>query len=207
MSGEVAQLKEIRQLKVNKKQEAGFLQDMLPLHLIRELQKHSAEELLHKMENILGFTNHRTCIKEAVLFHYYLSGFSWATEVQFTHTQTCFTMAVLHMLLKNLTEKQMNSVDNMVAFMEAMAAAWHPSPSDEDTCSVLDNDEATELIGYVTKSLILKNRLYGCLFTISTQSHLTGMERTMQRLNGQDTFTPLEESIFIHLSYKLNQRN
>ncbi|MEQ2176365.1 hypothetical protein GOODEAATRI_027213 [Goodea atripinnis] len=106
------------------------------------------------MENILGFTNHRTCVRETVLLHYYLFGFWWAKEARFTPTQTSFTMAVLHMLLENLREKQMSSVDNLVVLIKAIAVACHCSPSDEDTTSLLDNNEAAALICYVTKRLV-----------------------------------------------------
>uniref|UniRef100_A0A3B5MW83 Uncharacterized protein n=1 Tax=Xiphophorus couchianus TaxID=32473 RepID=A0A3B5MW83_9TELE len=105
-------------------------------------QKHQAT----KMENILGFTNHRTCIREAVLLQYYLSGFWWAKDTKFSPTQISFTMAVLHVLLENLREKQMSSVDNMVVFMKAMTAACHCAPSEEDDSSLLNNNEAKALI-------------------------------------------------------------
>ncbi|MEQ2316282.1 hypothetical protein AMECASPLE_031044, partial [Ameca splendens] len=152
MSGEEARREKNEQRVVMKKQEAEILQwDALPAQLIREFQELSAEELLHKMENILGFTNHRTCVRETVLLHYYLFGFWWAKEARFTPTQTSFTMAVLHMLLENLREKQMSSVDNLVVLIKAIAVACHCSPSDEDTTSLLDNNEAAALICYVTK--------------------------------------------------------
>lgn len=41
-------------------------------------------------------------MKEAALLDYYISGFWWAKEVEFTPAQTSFTMAVLHMLLDNM---------------------------------------------------------------------------------------------------------
>ncbi|XP_043957946.1 ciliary-associated calcium-binding coiled-coil protein 1 isoform X2 [Gambusia affinis] len=133
-------------------QAAEFLQwDALPVQLIQELQEHSAEELLHKMQNILGFTNHRICIREAVLLQYYLSGFWWAKDTKFSPTQISFTMAVLHVLLENLREKQMSSVDNMVVFMKAMTAACHCAPSEENGTSLLNNNEAKALTCYVTK--------------------------------------------------------
>uniref|UniRef100_A0A3B5PW52 Ciliary associated calcium binding coiled-coil 1 n=2 Tax=Xiphophorus TaxID=8082 RepID=A0A3B5PW52_XIPMA len=179
-----------------------FLQwDALPVQLIEELQEHSAEELL-KMENILGFTNHRTCIREAVLLQYYLSGFWWAKDTKFSPTQISFTMAVLHVLLENLREKQMSSVDNMVVFMKAMTAACHCAPSEEDDSSLLNNNEAKALICYVTKSLILKYKLYELLFMKSTEERLTGMERTIQRFGCQDAHTSLEESISTYFYFK-----
>ncbi|XP_016518127.1 ciliary-associated calcium-binding coiled-coil protein 1 isoform X1 [Poecilia formosa] len=185
------------------KQEAEFLQwDAMPVQLIQELQEHSAEELLHKMKNILGFINHRTCIREAVLLQHYLSAFWWAKDAKFSPTQISFTMAVLHILLENLREKQMSSVDNMVVFMKAMTAACHCAPSEEHGTSLLNNNEAKALIFYVTKSLIRKYKLYELLFMKSTEEHLTGMERTIQRFGCQDAHTSLEESISTYFYFK-----
>lgn len=41
-------------------------------------------------------------MKEAALLDYYVCGFCWAKEANFTPRQTSFTMAVLHMLLDNI---------------------------------------------------------------------------------------------------------
>lgn len=54
------------------------------------------------MKEILGYKNHRTCMKEAALLDYYVCGFWWAKEASFSPTQTSFTMAVLHSLLDNV---------------------------------------------------------------------------------------------------------
>lgn len=50
----------------------------------------------------MSFRNHQTCMKEAALLDFYVCGFWWAKEANFTTTQTSFTMAVLHMLLDNI---------------------------------------------------------------------------------------------------------
>lgn len=55
-----------------------------------------------EIEEILGYKNHKTCMKEAALLDYYVCGFWWAKEASFSPTQTSFTMAVLHLLLDNV---------------------------------------------------------------------------------------------------------
>ncbi|XP_016518128.1 ciliary-associated calcium-binding coiled-coil protein 1 isoform X2 [Poecilia formosa] len=168
------------------KQEAEFLQwDAMPVQLIQELQEHSAEELLHKMKNILGFINHRTCIREAVLLQHYLSAFWWAKDAKFSPTQISFTMAVLHILLENLREKQMSSVDNMVVFMKAMTAACHCAPSEEHGTSLLNNNEAKALIFYVTKSRNMSRSALGAT--------LISIHETQTRIP-QHTWTQLKKS-------------
>lgn len=55
-----------------------------------------------ELKEILGFRNYQTCMKEAALLDYYVCGFWWAKEANFTPIQISFTMAVLHMLLNNI---------------------------------------------------------------------------------------------------------
>lgn len=55
-----------------------------------------------ELKEILDFRNHQTCMKEAALLDFYVCGFWWAKEANFTPMQTSFTMAVLHMLLGNI---------------------------------------------------------------------------------------------------------
>lgn len=57
---------------------------------------------LRQMKEVLGFSNHQSCIKEAALLDFYVCGFWWAKEANFTAAQTSFTMAVLNMLLDNI---------------------------------------------------------------------------------------------------------
>ncbi|XP_040923310.1 ciliary-associated calcium-binding coiled-coil protein 1 isoform X2 [Toxotes jaculatrix] len=152
-----------------------------------------------ELKEILGFSNHQTCMKEAALLDYYVCGFWWAKEASFSPTQTSFTMAVLHLLLNNIGEKQMSLVENMMEFAKALAAACQCSTSEEDTTSLLDREQATELISYITNSLFQKYRLYETLLTAPREELLTGTERNIEVFSSQEALAPLEEGISIHL--------
>ncbi|XP_059180913.1 ciliary-associated calcium-binding coiled-coil protein 1 [Centropristis striata] len=186
-----------------KKEETVFLQwEAAQLQQIQELLKKTREELELEIKEILGFRNHQICMKESALLDYYVCGFWWAKEANFTPKQISFSMAVLHMLLDNIREKQMVLVDNLVEFAEALGAASQGSTSEEDTTPLLDREEAKELISYIRNSLFQKYRLYELLFTTSREKLLMGMERTIEVFGCQDALTPLEEGIPTHLYFQ-----
>ncbi|TMS22557.1 ciliary-associated calcium-binding coiled-coil protein 1 [Larimichthys crocea] len=183
------------------KEEPVFLLqwDALPHQQIPELLHRSGNELQAELKEILGFRNYQTCMKEAALLDYYVCGFWWAKEANFTPIQISFTMAVLHMLLNNIREKQMVLVENLMEFAKALGAACCCSTSETDTTSLLDKEDAMALISYIRNSLFQKYTLYELLFTTSREELLTGMERTIEVFSCQDALTPLEEGISTHI--------
>ncbi|KAF0024986.1 hypothetical protein F2P81_021867 [Scophthalmus maximus] len=127
--------------------------DAPPHQRTAELQRCSGDELEAELKEILGFRNHHTCMKEAALLDYYVCGVCWAKEANFTPAQTSFTIAVLHMLLDNIREKQMGLVENLMEFAKALAAACQCLSSEKDTTSLLNREEAKELISYIRNRL------------------------------------------------------
>uniref|UniRef100_A0A3Q1EHV6 Ciliary associated calcium binding coiled-coil 1 n=1 Tax=Acanthochromis polyacanthus TaxID=80966 RepID=A0A3Q1EHV6_9TELE len=159
--------------------------------------------LCHReLKEILGFTNHQICMKEAVLLDYYVCGFWWAKEANFTPTQASFTMAVLHKLLDNIREKQMSLVDNLVDFSKVLSVVCQSPTSDESTSSLLDSKEAAALTCFIRNSLFQKYRLYQHLFTKPREELLTGMEKTIEVFHCQDPLAPLEQGIPTHLYFQ-----
>ncbi|XP_034415050.1 ciliary-associated calcium-binding coiled-coil protein 1 [Cyclopterus lumpus] len=182
------------------KEEAGFLQwEAAPQQHVHALLASTKDELQFEMTEILGLKNHLVCMKEAVLLDYYVCGFWWAAEANFTSIQTSFTMAVLHMLLDNIREKQMSFMQNLREFAVALGAASQCRTSEEDTTPLLDEEEATALISYIRNSLFQKYRLYELLFTTSREELLTSTERTIEVFGCQGALLPLEEGIPTHL--------
>ncbi|XP_076615299.1 ciliary-associated calcium-binding coiled-coil protein 1 [Chaetodon auriga] len=188
---------------LHQKDDRVFLQwAALPQQQIQDLLKKPADELQSELKEILAFRNHQTCMKEAALLDFYVCGFWWAKEANFTPVQTSFTMAVLHMLLGNIRDKQMVLVENLMEFAKALDGACQCSTSGADTTSLLDREEATALISYIRNSLFQKYRLYELLFTTSREELLTGMERTIEVFSCQDALTPLEEGISTPLYFQ-----
>ncbi|XP_026207798.1 ciliary-associated calcium-binding coiled-coil protein 1 isoform X2 [Anabas testudineus] len=202
MSGGATRREKKEQVKVQdrKLQDIVFLQwGALSHQQIEDLLQRSAEELQWELKEILGFKNYQTCMREAALLDYNVCGFWWAKEASFTPAQTSFTMAVLHMLLENIREKQMSLVENLMEFAKALGSACQCSTSEEDATSLLNTEEAIMLISYIRKSLFQKYRLYELHLSTPRDELLLGMERTIEVFTCQDAFTPLEEGISTHL--------
>ncbi|XP_030018971.1 uncharacterized protein LOC115439286 [Sphaeramia orbicularis] len=185
-----------------------FLQwEPVPLEQIKVLLKKTADEIQSELNQVLGFWNHQVCMKEAALLDYYVCGFCWAKDADFSPTQTSFIMAVLHMLLDNIRDKQMALVENMLEFTKALAAACHRSSTEMENASpLLSTDEATALIGHIENSLFQKHRLYELLFTSDREENLTTAERTLEVFGRQHPLTPLEEGIPAHLHHDWSPR-
>ena len=58
-----------------------------------------------KLEKFLNFKNLQTCLKDASLLDYYVSGFLWAKGMDFSVIQYSKFMTLLDMLLHNLRSK------------------------------------------------------------------------------------------------------
>ncbi|XP_054455356.1 ciliary-associated calcium-binding coiled-coil protein 1 [Anoplopoma fimbria] len=197
--------KEYSKVKENelKKDEACFLQwEAAPHQQVQALLTKTRDELQLEMTEILGFRNHNICMKEAALLDYYVCGFWWAKEANFTPIQTSFTMAVLHMLLDNIREKRMPLVENLTEFAKALGAVSQGCTSEEGTTPLLDEEEAMALISCIRNSLFQKYRLYELLFTTSREELLMGTERTIKVFGCQGALTPLEEGIPTHLYFQ-----
>ncbi|KAF7646347.1 hypothetical protein LDENG_00189250 [Lucifuga dentata] len=181
-------------------EEAALLQwDALTHQQIRDAAKKTAEDVKTEFVEILGFRNHQTCMKEAALLDYYVCGFWWTKEKNFSPAQTSFTMAVLHMLLANIREKQLGFVDNLMEFAKALADVGRSSSSDGDTTSLFHREEATELMDYIRSSLFQKYRLYEFLLSNTREERQISTERTVELLTADDAFKPLEEGMPAHL--------
>lgn len=58
-----------------------------------------------KLGTFLNFKNLETCLKDAILLDYYVSGFLWARGMDFSIIQYSKFMTLLAMLLQNLKSK------------------------------------------------------------------------------------------------------
>uniref|UniRef100_A0A3P8YMA3 Ciliary associated calcium binding coiled-coil 1 n=1 Tax=Esox lucius TaxID=8010 RepID=A0A3P8YMA3_ESOLU len=160
----------------------------------------TVEQVQLQFEEILDFGNHRTCLKEAALLDYFVHGFWWAKEMNFTCQQISCIMAVLQLLLDNLSEKQIPFGDNLNEFAKFIAR-MRQSPPEVDP--LFDVEQATSIADYLTFSLFQNYRLYEFLFTQPREELLLGKERTIEVLRSTDLVAPLEEgmSTDVYLRY------
>ena len=74
------------------------------------------------LKEVLDLRNDQTCMREAVLLHYCVSGLWWATEAGLTPPQTSFIMAVLQMLLDNIRGED-DSENKLIRSMDEHTSA------------------------------------------------------------------------------------
>ncbi|KAM6972603.1 ciliary-associated calcium-binding coiled-coil protein 1 [Aplochiton taeniatus] len=176
--------------------EKRFLQWKLISHKqINSLLELTVDEVQQQLEEFLGYRNHQTCLKEAALLDYYVSGFWWAKGVSFSCPQMSFTMAVLQLLLDNIRDKQMPLVENYSEFAKAIAASRQSPALEGDSNPLLDTEQAMAITDYLKTSLFQNYTLYEFLFSKPREELLLGMERSIEVIRSVDSIFPLEEGM------------
>ncbi|XP_072311660.1 ciliary-associated calcium-binding coiled-coil protein 1 [Eucyclogobius newberryi] len=170
---------------------------MSPEQLEAALGK-SEQELTLLLSNKLGLTNSHVCMKEAALLHYYLQGLCWALDAHLSPLQMSFTMAVLDVLLHNITEKGMDFVDNVLEFAKALAVACQSPTPDKGPSPLLSLKEAQALIRFIS-SLFQNYLLYKALQISGREELLLCAQETVDVLWSQTDLAALEEGIATHL--------
>uniref|UniRef100_W5MIG0 Ciliary associated calcium binding coiled-coil 1 n=1 Tax=Lepisosteus oculatus TaxID=7918 RepID=W5MIG0_LEPOC len=159
----------------------------------------SVEEVEKQLEEILNFNNHQTCLKEAALLDYYVSGFRWAKEMNFTCQQVSGFMTLLCMALENIRDNQMPLAENFKEFYNAVVGTRQStSAATEDG----DNEffsvgQVTSITEYMKSSLFQHYKLYEFLFTHPQEQLVLGIEESVEVLRSRDCLVvaPLEEGM------------
>ncbi|XP_076153943.1 ciliary-associated calcium-binding coiled-coil protein 1 isoform X2 [Alosa pseudoharengus] len=167
------------------------LQTLEQISLLREL---TVDEVQLKFEDVLQFKNQQTCLKEAALLDYFVSGFWWAKEMNFSSEQTSFVMALLQSSIDNISEKQMSFVDNFTEFGKTLIDL-RKTPSTDGDPPLFDVEQAKSITNYFTSSLFQHYRMYEFLFSQSRDKKLLGMERRIEVIDAAELFAPLEEGM------------
>uniref|UniRef100_A0AAZ3RF43 Ciliary-associated calcium-binding coiled-coil protein 1 n=1 Tax=Oncorhynchus tshawytscha TaxID=74940 RepID=A0AAZ3RF43_ONCTS len=105
------------------------------------------------------------------LLDYFVSGFWWTREMNYTCQQISFIMALLQLLLDNI-KKQMPFVDNLNEFAK-MISGTRQSPSPE-VDSLFDAEQAMSITDYLKCSLFQNYQLYEFLFSQPREELLLG---------------------------------
>ncbi|KAM9558639.1 ciliary-associated calcium-binding coiled-coil protein 1 isoform 2-T2 [Salvelinus alpinus] len=144
----------------------------------------TVEQVQLQFEVILGLKNYQTCLKEAALLDYFVSGFWWAREMNYTCQQISFIMALLQLLLDNIREKQMPFVDNLNEFAKLISGT-RQSPSPE-VDSLLDAEQAMSITDYLKCSLFQNYQLYEFLLNRPREELLLGKKLTQGQRTSQE---------------------
>ncbi|KAK3560159.1 hypothetical protein QTP86_034681 [Hemibagrus guttatus] len=161
------------------------------ISLLMEL---SVDQVQLKFLDVLHLKKHETCVKEASLLDYFVGGFWWAKEMNFTCQQTSFIMALLQLMLDNIKNKHMPFPDNFKEFIRTLLATRQSPPSASATFNPqFDVDQIRSITDYFRSSLFQHYRLYEFLFAHVRDETLLGTERSIEVVNPADFITPLED--------------
>uniref|UniRef100_A0AAY4AE50 Uncharacterized protein n=1 Tax=Denticeps clupeoides TaxID=299321 RepID=A0AAY4AE50_9TELE len=125
-----------------------------------------------QFEELFGCKNHQTCPKEAALLDYYVSGFWWAKETNFTSEQISFIVTLLHTLLGNVMGKQFACLSVHLTKVEPFTPLNSPF-----------------------YSLFQHYTMYEFLFHHGRERQLHRHERTVEVMGPADLPAPLEEGM------------
>uniref|UniRef100_UPI001EAEA8B6 ciliary-associated calcium-binding coiled-coil protein 1-like n=1 Tax=Oncorhynchus gorbuscha TaxID=8017 RepID=UPI001EAEA8B6 len=113
--------------------------------------------------------------------------------MNYTCQQISFIMALLQLLLDNISEKQMPFVDNLNELAK-MISGTRQSPSPE-VDSLFDAEQAMSITDYLKCSLFQNYQLYEFLFSQPREELLLGKKRTIEVISSADFVAPLEEGM------------
>ncbi|KAI4898714.1 hypothetical protein NFI96_030595 [Prochilodus magdalenae] len=167
---------------------------LLPQDHMNALLDLSVDQVQLQFEDLLGLKKTQTCLKEAALLDYFVVGFWWAKEKNFTCQQISFVMALLQLLIDNMKDRQMAFAENFKAFTQKLLGT-RKSTVDTGANPLFDVDQIKSITDYFKSSLFQHYRLYQFLFTHPRDEMLLGMERSVEVANSSDFAAPLEEGI------------
>ncbi|XP_043912329.1 ciliary-associated calcium-binding coiled-coil protein 1 isoform X2 [Protopterus annectens] len=150
-----------------------------------------------KMEDILNLKHHETCLKQGVILDYYVSGFWWAKEMNFTVQQISSFMTVLHIMLENLSNKSMLLEDSIKELAKLLAGIGIPGSEKSACLDFFSVDQACAVISYLKTSLFQPYKLYEFLFKHPRDEVVLGAEEKVELvITAEGPYPcPLEEGI------------
>uniref|UniRef100_A0A8C2DRN3 Ciliary associated calcium binding coiled-coil 1 n=1 Tax=Cyprinus carpio TaxID=7962 RepID=A0A8C2DRN3_CYPCA len=140
-----------------------------------------------QFEDILNIENHQTCVKEAALLEYFVNGFCWAKEMNFSSQQISFIMALLQQLLDNIKNKQ-SFADNFKTFIQTVLAS-------KASFLFTTTDQIKAITDYFKTSLFQHYRLYELIFNHRREEQLLKIEKCIEVINPAEFAAPLEEGM------------
>uniref|UniRef100_F7BPS1 Ciliary associated calcium binding coiled-coil 1 n=1 Tax=Equus caballus TaxID=9796 RepID=F7BPS1_HORSE len=149
--------------------------DFLSVDQITEMLAEDVDGVQQKLEKFLNFKNLQTCLKEAILLDYYVSGFLWARGMDFSIIQYSKFMTLLDMLLHNLRTLRMSLEDSLKWLGEVMAEIGPSHSQKNEAWNIFDVKQANAIIDY----LKVRSALESC---ISPKGHFESLQIFKQDL-------------------------
>ncbi|XP_060142383.1 ciliary-associated calcium-binding coiled-coil protein 1 isoform X2 [Globicephala melas] len=150
--------------------------DFLSVAQITEMLAEDIDGVQQKLEKFLNFRNLQTCLKEASLLDYYVSGFLWARGMDFSIIQYSKFMTLLDMLLHNLKTLHMSIEDSIKWLREVMAEIGPSHSQKNEEWNIFDVKQANAIVDYLKVSLFQHYKLYEFLFFSAREEIVIGTE-------------------------------
>ncbi|KAM5236454.1 ciliary-associated calcium-binding coiled-coil protein 1 [Ctenodactylus gundi] len=171
--------------------------DFLSTTQITDLLTEDIDGVQEKLGIFLNFKNLQTSLKEAILLDYYVSGFLWAKEMNFSIMQYSKFMTLLHMSLHNLETLHM-SLEDSIKWLGGVMTEIGPARSHRiDEWNTFDVKQSNAIVDYFKISLFQHYKLYEFMFYSAREEIVIGTEQMIEIVNpaGGPFPDPLEEGI------------
>ncbi|XP_040293267.1 ciliary-associated calcium-binding coiled-coil protein 1 [Bufo bufo] len=161
------------------------------------MEVEDVDEIQRLMEGCLNVEDPEMNLKEAVLVDYYVSGLCWGKDRNFNLQQLSGLMGLLHLLMENLQDRRLSLEENILQLTRALTGIGDSMLKDKGKLTVLNVDQAKDIISYFKISLFQHYRLYECMFTVPRDQIVVGAEQIIEIAKpAQAPFpVPLEEGI------------
>ncbi|KAG8552504.1 hypothetical protein GDO81_004552 [Engystomops pustulosus] len=161
------------------------------------LEIQDLDDIQRLMEGFLNVQDPETDLKEAVLADYYVSGFCWGKDKNFTLEQLRGLMGLLHLLMENVQVKRMPLDENVLQLARALTGIGHSVLKDKGRLTFFNVDQAKDIIDYFKISLFQHYKLYECMFTVPRDQMVIGEEQIVEIPQPAEAPfpVPLEEGI------------
>uniref|UniRef100_A0A8C3YW34 Ciliary associated calcium binding coiled-coil 1 n=2 Tax=Catagonus wagneri TaxID=51154 RepID=A0A8C3YW34_9CETA len=171
--------------------------DFLSVAQITEMLAEDADGVQRKLEKFLNLKNLHTCLKEAILLDYYVSGFLWARGMDFSIIQYSKFMTLLDMLLHNLRTLHMSLEESLKWLGEVMAEIGPSYSQRNEEWNIFDIKQANAIVDYLKVSLFQHYKLYEFLFYSTREEIVIGSEQVIEVVKsvGHPFPDPLEEGM------------
>jgi len=144
---------------------------------MKELTVH---ELEVKLAEVLLIENYHISLPEACILDYYVAGFWFAKEQNFTLQQISAFFTLLKVMLDNIKEKQFSLVNNIQKFRLLLAGIGVENCSQNGGLECFDVNQAKVITDYFIDSFFQHYKLYQFLFTQEPQEEVVLSELTVE---------------------------
>ncbi|XP_006147139.1 ciliary-associated calcium-binding coiled-coil protein 1 isoform X1 [Tupaia chinensis] len=178
--------------------------DFLSVSQITDMLTEDADGVQEKLGAFLNFKNLQTCLKDAIILDYYVSGFLWARGMNFSIVQHSKFMTLLDMLLHNLRTLHMSLEDSIKWLGEVMAEIGPTHIQKPEEWIIFDVKQANAIIDYLKISLFQHYKLYEFMFYSAREEIVIGTEEVIEVVKpASSPFPdPLEEGISFEIYSK-----